>query len=487
MKKSILKITLLATLLLEFSACDTVDFGDTNVDPDATTQVISSGLLTYAEAQVGSAVTADIGNHYVQYLSAITYTEASRYGTRNWDIDYLYYSPLINLQTIIDVNTNEETALAQAAYGFNDNQIAVAKLLKAYFFQFATDRWGMIPYSEALLGLENTTPAFDSQEAIYLSLFEEIDDALVLINENETGPTGDQMFDGDMTRWAQFGNTLKLVMALRLSNVYPEPNGVAATRFNEAMSGAITSVDENLLYPFIADQSYDNPWEDRFETREDYAVSAPLINRLLEDNDPRIDVYAEYTRSSVNAGTPEYVGMPYGLTTSSYAASDVSFITSDIIYNQAAPGAIYTYAQVLFSYAEAVELGWISGSASEYYEQAIEASFDQWGAADAANYIESVPLSTDAEVAMQQIAEEKWKALFLQGYEAWAEFRRLGYPQLTPPAEPLNGDGIPVRQGYDLDWSQSNEANYDAAVSAQGPDNLDTNLWWDAPHPITNQ
>ena len=88
---------------------------------------------------------------------------------------------------------------------------------------------------------------------------------------------------------------------------------------------------------------------------------------------------------------------------------------------------------------------------------------------------------------MQQMAEEKWKALFLQGYEAWAEFRRLGYPQLTPPAEPLNGDGIPVRQGYDLDWSQSNEANYDAAVSAQGPDNLDTNLWWDAPHPITNQ
>ena len=115
MKKSILKIKLLATLLLEFSACDTVDFGDTNVDPDATTQVISSGLLTYAEAQVGSAVTADIGNHYVQYLSAITYTEASRYGTRNWDIDYLYYSPLINLQTIID-NINNDRATIKTAY-----------------------------------------------------------------------------------------------------------------------------------------------------------------------------------------------------------------------------------------------------------------------------------------------------------------------------------------------------------------------------------
>ena len=487
MKNNILKITFLALLLLEITSCETVDFGDTNVDPDATTQVISSGLLTYAESQLGNAVTSDIGNFYVQYVSAITYTEASRYGTRNFDIDYLYYNPLINLEKIIEVNSSEETALSQSAYGFNNNQIAVAKLLKAYFFQFATDRWGMLPYSEALQGLENTTPVFDSQEEIYLSLFDEIDDALALINESEAGPTGDLIFDGDMARWRQFANTLKLTMALRLSNVYPEANGVAATQFKEAMSGSITSVEENLLYPFIADQSYDNPWEDRFETREDYAVSKPLVDRLLADNDNRIEAYAAYSRSSVTAGDPQYIGMPYGLTTSSYAASDVSFITSDIIYNQSAPGVIYNYAQVLFSYAEAVQLGWISGSASDYYEQAIIASFNQWGATGGAEYAATVALSTNPTTAMQQIAEEKWKALFLQGYEAWAEYRRLGYPELTPPAEPLNGDDVPVRQGYDLDWSQSNTANYEAAVSAQGADNLNTNLWWDAPHPITKK
>ncbi|MEC7781895.1 MAG: SusD/RagB family nutrient-binding outer membrane lipoprotein [Bacteroidota bacterium] len=487
MKNYILKLTLLSILLFEVSSCDTVDFNDTNIDPDATTAAISSGLLTYAESQIGSAVTAETGNLYVQYISNITYTEGSRYGTRNWDIDYLYYGPLINLQTIIDLNSDEETALTQVAYGFNDNQIAVAKLLKAYFYQFATDRWGMLPYSEALQGLDNTTPVFDSQEEIYLSLFDEIDDALALINTSEAGPTGDLIFDGDMTRWIQFANTLKLSMALRLSNVYPGASGVAATKFQEAMSGAISSNAENLLYPFIADQSYDNPWEDRFETREDYAVSDVFVNRLLADDDSRIDVYAEYTRSSVVAGDPQYIGMPYGLTTSSYAASDVSFITSDIIYDQTAPGVIYSYAQVLFSYAEAVKLGWISGSASDYYEAAITASYEQWGAADADAYIATVPLSTNDAAAMQQIAEEKWKALFLQGYEAWAEWRRLGYPELTPAAEPLNGSDIPVRHGYDLDWSQSNSANYEAAVSTQGEDNLGTNLWWDAPHPITNQ
>ena len=153
MKNYILKLTLLSILLFEVSSCDTVDFNDTNIDPDATTAAISSGLLTYAESQIGSAVTAETGNLYVQYISNITYTEGSRYGTRNWDIDYLYYGPLINLQTIIDLNSDEETALTQVAYGFNDNQIAVAKLLKAYFYQFATDRWGMLPYSEALQGV----------------------------------------------------------------------------------------------------------------------------------------------------------------------------------------------------------------------------------------------------------------------------------------------------------------------------------------------
>ena len=167
MKKYIIKLTLFSILLFEFTSCETVDFGDTNVDPDATTAAISSGLLTYAESQIGNAVTSETGNLYVQYISNITYTDGSRYGTKNWDMDYLYYGPLINLQTIIDLNTNEDTALSQSAYGFNDNQIAVAKLLKAYFFQFATDRWGMLPYSEALQGLDNTIPVFDSPEEIY--------------------------------------------------------------------------------------------------------------------------------------------------------------------------------------------------------------------------------------------------------------------------------------------------------------------------------
>ncbi|MGS2737852.1 SusD/RagB family nutrient-binding outer membrane lipoprotein [Sinomicrobium sp. M5D2P17] len=471
--------------LLAFS-CENVDFGETNVDPDLPITPVSSGLLTNAQWYIGEAVTKTVGDIYVQHISNITYTGESRYDSKNWDSDDLYVNPLLNLQTIINLNEDEETAEGQSVYGSNGNQLAVAKILKAFLFHHVTDRWGMMPYSEALQGLENTHPVFDNQEAIYKSLFDELDEAIALMDDGD-GPTGDVIFNGEMDRWKQFANTLKLVMALRLSNVYPEPSGYAATEFKEAMAGAISSVSENLYYTFLSDDNNDNPWQDRFQTREDYALSDVFTDRLLADGDPRIAAYADYTRTSVQDEDPQYIGMPYGLTTSSYKASDVSLLNSNIIYDGTFPGIIFTYAQVAFSYAEAVELGWISGDASQYYEEAIRASFEQWEVEGADDYITSVSLSSDTKTAVQQIAEEKWKALYLQGYESWAEWRRTGYPELTPAAEPLNGTDIPVRHGYDLDFSGTNAENYEAAVQAQGQDDLNTRLWWDEAHPITGK
>ena len=473
-------------LSLVFLGCENVDFGDTNSDPDVTTTVVSSGLLTYAERYIGDVVTDEMGDLYTQHISQITYTDGSRYVDLSTDSDYLYQNPLINLKTIIDFNSDEQYTLEQSAYGSNANQIAVAKILMAYYYQFMTDRWGMMPYTEALQGTENTYPVFDTQEAIYDGLFTDIDDALALIDDG-AGPTGDILFGGDMERWKKFANTLKLVMALRLSNIYPDPSGYAATKFNEAIPGAIASHAETIYYPFLSDDNNDNPWQDNFQTREDYAISDVLIDRLLADNDPRIAVYAEFTRTSVSLGSPEYLGMPYGIPNSEWLAADVSFISSDVIYESTAPGIIYSYSQIAFSLAEAVELGWTSGDASAYYEEGLEASFDLWDAEDANTYIAANPLSTDPEIAMKQIAEEKWKALYLQGWESWSEWRRLGYPELEPATLPLNGDDIPVRQGYDVDYPTNNAENYKAAVSAQGPDNLNTNLWWDVPHPITKK
>ena len=101
-------------------------------------------------------------------------------------------------------------------------------------------------------------------------MFAEIDEALSLINGG-AGPLGDIIFSGDMSRWKMFANTLKMTMALRISDVNAS---LAKTKFEQAVSGGvITSNSDNILFTFGTDDGSDNPWEDRFESRVDYILS----------------------------------------------------------------------------------------------------------------------------------------------------------------------------------------------------------------------
>jgi hypothetical protein len=138
--------------------------------------------------------------------------------------------------------------------------------------------------------------------------------------------------------------------------------------------------------------------------------------------------------------------------------------------------------------AEAAARGWNTPSdAATHYTNGIQASWNQWGVygdgTDFTAYMatpEVAPAGTGSQPTMDQIAYEKWVALFGNGYEAWFEWRRVDHPDLTPHPFPLNQSGeIPVRHGYPSSEAQLNEANYNAAVAAQGPDDTTTNLWWD--------
>ena len=150
------------------------------------------------------------------------------------------------------------------------------------------------------------------------------------------------------------------------------------------------------------------------------------------------------------------------------------------IRSQDSPLPIYTLAQVHLSHAEATLHGWsVPGDPATHYNAGVTASFEQWWGSDgtsaAASYLEQNPY-----VDLNSIAYEKWVAAFPSGYEAWAEWRRLDYPMLTPAVDAQNTSGqIPVRHAYGQTESELNGANYDAAVSAQGADDLDTKLWWD--------
>lgn len=470
------RLLLVLAVAFTYTACDTVDFGDTNVNNNDPSNASTASLLTSSQRFISNYVGATTPNLYVQYLSNGQYDEESRYQTLNWSYD-AWYANLTNLNRVIELNRNEETMVAAQANGSNDNQVAVATILRVYFLQGMTNRWGRIPYSQALQGLESPRPVYDSQEVIYNGLFNELDEALALI-DGGSGPTGDILLGGDMDRWAQFANTLKMTMALRLSKANPT---LGASKFNEALGNAISSNAENIKYQYLSDEANDNPWEDRFfapDFRRDYLVSDVFVDELIgsgsssNPEDPRLPKMAE---PATNSGL--FVGAPYGKSNS--ATDDFSFITESIIANPEAPLYLYTYSEVLFARAEAAELGWTNESAGTLYEEAIEASMEQWGVTSSAAqaYIAMNPYN-----GLASIGYEKWVAMFMQGYEAWAEWRRMlamGYEkELSAPEDMLsNATGIPDRQGYSATASQLNEENYNAAISAQGPDALNTVIW----------
>ncbi|WP_299108371.1 SusD/RagB family nutrient-binding outer membrane lipoprotein [uncultured Tenacibaculum sp.] len=490
MKKHIINISIVSLTFLFTLSCTKVDFGDTNIDPNNPTENLTNALLSNALFVTGGASTAITPGYYVQHYSDIQYTDGSRYGTSEFGYNGFYTGTLHNLERIIALNTNDNTKNDVATYGNNDNQIAVAKLVKAFTYQQMTDRWGYIPFSQAHKPGEFDFPEFDSSITIYDQLFNLIDEALAQIKTSESGPTGDIIFQGNMERWKQFGNTLKLVMALRLSDASSEMttasgiNNYAETKFNEAMPGAISNQAEDILFPYTLDDATDNPWQDRYNGNRapDFTVSKTLVDFLQDPNrnDPRIAKYADEVQNA--PGT--YVGMEYAVISPNVDRQDISLLTSNIANKGDAPGYVFTYAQVAFAKAEAALKGWISGTPSDYYYEGINASMKQWAVTDAQynTYITQPAVVWDAARGIELIAEQKWIALFMQPFEAWAEWRRLDLPALTPAASPINGTAIPVRYGYSSTINDSNRAELQKAIQSQGLptlDDLGTKLFWD--------
>ena len=461
-------------------SCDTVDFGDQNLNPNQPSTASTAALLTNAIRTIPSHVSEVNGNLMVQYISEITYTEDSRYEQFEWSYDAWYSGPLKDLQEIIDLNAADPTKYTGG--GTTANQIAVARILQAYYFHYMTDRWGAIPYNrdEILKGAQNLKPAFTSQQDIYVGtggLFDEIDAALAQIDNSGT-VNGDILFDGNMEHWRKFANTLKMVMALRIADV---DNNRAQAEFLEAHNAGVIGAGENIHYPYLTEDNNDNPWQDRFQTRADYAISDTLLAFLQAHNDPRIPHFAETNQSGA------YAGCPYGVDNPNVLQADLSFITHDIILDGTqAGGMMFSYAQVAFGYAEAADRGWIpaaEGNAATWYNRGIMASMEQWGVDPAAaqTYATANAITAQTTNIMDMIAYEKYVALFMQGAEAWAEWRRLDAPALTPARDALSGSGIPKRNGYAAITRELNADNYNAALQMQGEgaDNQDRALWWD--------
>jgi len=417
-----------------------------------------------------------------------------------------YYSNEISeLQEVIDfLSDSDNITPTVVSKGAPENQKAVAMVFQSVIYKRVTDLFGNIPYSEAMKGLDNLTPAYDNQEDVYKGIIAKVKEARDLMDESKTGPIGDIIYNGDMTKWKKFANSFILQASLQLSKKYPGAADYAATEFNAALNdpaGVIETVSDEAWFSFYnSSPGQNNPWSRN--RAKDYNLSQEFTDALHgagalnptsnHTNDKRINIYST---------DPTADGRPYG-----YAAvqSGDAQMNRTYFWNVKASLPLLTASYTYLNRADAANLGWTGEVKDDMLTQGIIKSYESLNdhkvkpiianggsapnIADENELPTYAPIYAAARVADanagdygQVIAEEKWVSLFPQGFDAWAEWRRTGFPALQPAHDYLNDGNIPRRYIYPSDESGLNGANYQSGVNALVPpaDKNTSRIWWD--------
>lgn len=447
--------------------------------------------IYYESAVVQQIVTPNSG-----FVSGANYNQDNRNNTGDlWD-DY-YQTVIKHTGDVINqVKDDPEQS----------NLYNITRIIEAYAFMVLTDTYGDIPYSEAGKGFSDqiVLPVYDAQSAIYPNIINELKAAIAALNDSGDA-VSEVMYGGDLDKWRKLGNSLLLRMGMRLSNV---DSSLAQQTVQDAFAGGtMESNDDNFVVRH--DNNFTNPYGFTFngtEANNFYLVDG-FVDFLSSNDDPRLGAIAiryigaasgpDQVLGIASKDPADQIGMPMGHDNSSIGteatnlglASFYDFTQLDrfTLGANSAPMFLCTYGQTQLLLAEAATNGWVSGDASEYYADGIRAHMEQIAdyssdiaipTADIDTYLAANPLDTGN--AIEEINNQYWVASFLNGPEAFANFRRSGYPDLTPnpyPGQDITGDFI-NRLTYPSDEIAVNKANIDAAISRMGPDNLDTKVWW---------
>ncbi|GAA4791402.1 SusD/RagB family nutrient-binding outer membrane lipoprotein [Olivibacter ginsenosidimutans] len=513
-----MKVVFKYILLLGFFASCTKDFEEMNTDPNKITTVGEREMpFMFAKAQSAAAMDrgfyqtvqnlgADLYAQY--YASSVTSFQADRYVltpdwlTRFWTVVYVNTAP--QLRTIMD---NADPA---------SGEYALASIWWVYAFHRLTDHFGPIPYVNAAQPVESI--AYDAPNLIYDDFFKRLDEAvthLKALGDNATVFEGyDLMYDGKVDQWIRFANTLRLRLALRISAIDPTK---AQQEAEAAVAAGVftTNTDNASLIKSL--EGNDANGLAQVAAWNEFAMSSTIASYLKGYKDPRL---AQYFQPDVTNGQyhslrnglpPSALNNP-GNTSAQNSNVGTSWVTWDKNSNTWSPNLereqpIMNAAEAFFLRAEGALNGWnMGGTAQELYEAGIRMSLQQWGSNESAvtTYLTSavvptapgdvsnsaavadtpVPWASDEATERAQIGTQKWLAVFPDGMEAWAEYRRTGYPILYPLVQSDNTD-LPVgtfikRLPYPISEATSNAAELEKGKTLLGgPDNAATRVWWD--------
>jgi hypothetical protein len=477
--RNLSRAALLAALASGASACER-GLTELNENPNQPETAAAEYLFTNAvEAAVGrttgDGLNMDLTGLFVQHYAESRFSEQDRYeisdGNSQTHWTAFYAGPLQDFAEVVEKGRAEGRPNVQA----------MGMIMRAHTFQVVTDLWGDVGYSQALRIREpgaGNDVVYDPQAEVYAGIQKELRDAAALLTS--TGArmgAADILYRGDPEKWRRFANSLRLRMAMRLSDATP---AASAAEFADALAdGVFTSNADNAVLWYLANGTNGHPiYEYENIPRIDHAISSTMVDSLLHLNDPRLRFYARPT----SAGT--YKGEAPG-DTRDQPLNSISRI-GEWFARADAPSYVMTYAEVLFLQAEAAQRGWIPGDPAALYQAAIRAHLTQFNIAnDAFNDIPADSINAYLAqprvqyAGLQSIALQKWIALYGNGPEAWAEWRRLDGPALTPGRDALNEQRIPVRLPYPVSEQSLNGANLTSAVERQGGASLNHRVWWD--------
>lgn len=471
MDKTIHNYLLTAALALTVVSCGD-QLADINVNPNATENPQPAYLLSAVEHHAAELYWGQTTNYnstllWVQHWAKIQYTEPDCYNVSNSDYATTWNTAYASLLT--DLKTISQSDRA------NDNFRAVAVVLRSWVFLQLTNLFGDVPYSEFS---QSVTPAYDSQEDILHGLLRDLEQAEGGLAAANGAIEGDLLFDGDISKWRKYARSLRLRIALEIADRdVATAKTVISALYNDRTS-LIADNTDNAQFVFTTSPQW-NPWASAFASRDDQRVSKTLVDKLTELNDPRLSVFAQLPQDE---SVGHYAGAANGLNAD--AANNQGFYKlsrpGSKFLQDDAPAVFYSYAEVLFNFAEAAARGFISADAEVLYNQAVSASLQQYGIADASAYLAQDAVRYDARRWAEKIGWQKWIAFYGQGPDAFTDWRRLGYPQLTPgPNSALSTGLLPRRLYYPSTEQTLNGEHYRRAVAHQGVDELTTRLWFD--------
>lgn len=540
MLKNITKFIFITTItgLLFCTSCN--NFDDLNTNPTKSDKIDPNSQLAYVQLLTwGDWQTCE---PYMYYSASLVQIMQGDWNTTNYGGQYRRNNTMLgqpwmriyglSIKNLADIMSNTKDKPEYV------NVRSIARIFNVYCSMLLTDMYGEIPYFEAGKGESEdiSNPSYNKQDVVYKDFLKELKEVEAALIPNGDAVSGDIIYNGDITKWKRFANSLRLRLAMRLTKVEPDLARDEVIDIMNTTSGVLTSSDNAFikytdLNDWTSDEIRRNSISQLFRGRETYPtpfLCSTFWNYMKNTSDPRLLRIGRGYDETVSAGnnpfgridlTNEILATAQGI--NQFQPSDPGYFwyekwpsgywssstqkwqdkscrpqMNNVFLKGDVPGLIISYAEVqlLLSEAKARWGALIPGTstATDYYKNGVTAAMkllSEYGAdaisdAEITAYLTANPFPSGINNQLKIINEQLWVLHFNNAPEAYSNWRRSGYPVLKSSSEygalTIESKTIPRRFNYPLSEGSYNKEAYNAALEAMGGrDDWNARVWWD--------